>query len=149
MRKITLTICGLLAGFAIAANAQKKDTKGSLYERLGGMPAVRVVVDDLVSRILADGRVNQWFAHAASSPEAAAAYKAKLADFVCQATGGPCKYTGLDMEAAHKGRGITAKAFNAVVENLMATLAKLQVAEKEQKQLISLLAPLKAAVVQR
>jgi len=148
MRTTKWMICGLLAAFAIAANAADTEPK-SLYQRLGGMPAVRAVVDDLVARILDDGRVNRWFAHAASSPETAAAYKAKLADFVCQATGGPCKYTGMDMEAAHKGRGITEEAFGAVVEDLNATLAKLKVPEKEQKQLLGLLGPLKAAVVQK
>ena len=62
----------------------------------------------LVERILADSRVNKWFAHAAASPESIAAYKAKLADFLCQSTQGPCRYAGLDMTAAHKGPGTTA-----------------------------------------
>lgn len=98
-----------------------------LYERLGGMPAIHAVVDDLVTRILADERVNNWFAHAGSSPEMAAAYKAKLADFLCQGTGGPCRYAGADITTAHKGRGITEEAFNAVVEDLGATLDKFHV----------------------
>jgi hemoglobin len=112
------------------------------------MPAIRAVVDDLVARILGDGRVNQWFAHAAD-PERGIEYKAKFADFVCQATGGPCKYAGIDMLTAHKGRGVTAEAFNSVVEDLVATLDKLKVPEKEKQQLLGLLAPLKAAVVQQ
>ena len=120
-----------------------------MYERLGGMPAIRAVVDDLVVRILGDARVSQWFAHAAADPERATAYKARLADFVCQATGGPCKYAGMDMITAHKGRGVTVEAFNSVVEDLAATLDKLKVPEKERQQLLGLLAPLKAAVVQQ
>ena len=120
-----------------------------MYDRLGGMPAIRSVVDDLVMRILGDARVNQWFAHAAADPERAAAYKAKLADFVCQATGGPCKYTGMDMVSAHRGRGVTVEAFNSVVEDLVATLDKLKVPDKEKQQLLGLLAPLKAAIVQQ
>jgi hemoglobin len=82
-------------------------------------------------------------------PRGSNAYKAKLADFVCQATGGPCKYAGTDMVAAHKGRGITAEAFNSVVEDLTATLDKLKVPDKEKQQLLGLLAPLKSAVVQQ
>jgi len=146
MRKITITVCGLLAALTLTANAAD-GPKGTLYERLGGMPAVRAVVDDFVTRILADTRVNHWFAHAASSPETAAAYKTKLADFVCQAAGGPCKYAGKDMAAAHQGRDITPEAFDAVVGDLTATLAKLKVPEAEQKQLLALLGPLKTAVV--
>jgi hemoglobin len=107
------------------------------------------VVDDFVGRVLADQRVNSWFAHAASSPETAAAYKAKLADFICQGTGGPCHYTGVDIVSAHKGRGVTEEAFNAVVEDLKATLDHLHVPQAEQSDLLGILGPMKGAVVQK
>ena len=67
---------------------------------------------------------------------------------MCQATGGPCKYAGLDMDAAHRGHGVTAEAFHAVAGRLVATLAELRVPGKEMSQLLGLLAPLKAVVVQ-
>lgn len=134
-----------IAGFGSAA----AETHASLYDRLGGMPAIHAVVDDLVTRILADTRVNKWFAHAGSSPEMAAAYKAKLADFLCQGTGGPCRYEGADITAAHKGRGITEEAFSAVVEDLVATLDKFHVPEKEKADLLNILGPMKTAVVQQ
>src|SRR5215472_6579340 len=97
----------------IASGLVAEESKVTLYDRLGGMPAIRAVLDNFVARVLADGRVNVWFARLASSPEAAAAYKAKLADLVCQATGGPCRYAGADMTNVHKGRGVTEEAFNA------------------------------------
>ena len=141
----------LAAGLAVAISSALAagETHATLYDRLGGMPAIRAVVDNFVGRILADERVNRWFAHAASSPETAAAYKAKLADFVCQGTGGPCHYTGVDMVSAHKGRGVTEAAFNAVVEDLKATLNELHVPQKEQSDLLSILGPMKPAVVQQ
>jgi len=92
--------------------------------------------------------VNRWFARTVSSPEAKAAYKTKLADFVCQASGGPCKYAGEDMITAHANRRVTAEAFDNVVEDLVATLDKFNVGAREKQQLLSLLAPLKTAVVQ-
>lgn len=140
-----------IATIGVAVCLQAADTKGSatLFQRLGGKPAVDAVVNDFVPRILADSRVNRWFEHAASSPEAAEAYKTKLADFVCQATGGPCQYKGMDMDKAHRGRAITSEAFDAVVEDLVATLNHLKVPAKEQSQLLALLGPLKAAVVQK
>ena len=140
----------LVAGLTLALSSGLAafESHASLYDRLGGMPAIRAVVDDLVGRILADSRVNHWFAHAASSPETAAAYKAKLADFICQGTGGPCRYEGADMVSAHKGRGVTEEAFHAVVEDLKATLDKLHVPQKEQSDLLAILGPMKAAVVQ-
>jgi hemoglobin len=144
--KSTILAAALTAGFASGQTAVK--TQESLYQRLGGMPAIHAVVDDLVGRILADDRINGWFAHAASDPATAAAYKAKLADFLCQGTGGPCKYTGADLVTAHKGRGVTEEAFQAVVEDLVATLEKLKVPNKEKTDLLGLLAPMKPAIVQ-
>jgi hemoglobin len=144
--RVMLLAAGMTAGMTIHGYAGEEHA--SLYDRLGGMPAIRAVVDDFVGRILADGRVNHWFAHAASSPETAAAYKTKLADFICQGTGGPCHYTGTDMISAHKGRGVTEEAFNAVVDDLKATLDRLQVPRKEQSDLLNILAPMKPAIVQ-
>ena len=114
----------LLMALVTVPGLRATEADGSLYERLGGQPAVRAVVSGLVDRILSDSRVNKWFAHAASSPENAAAYKVKLSDFVCQATGGPCKYAGPDMVSAHKGRAVTGEAFDAVVQDLVAVLVE-------------------------
>ena len=147
MKRLGLTIVAAVWAVSGLAAADS-GSSASLYDRLGGMPAIQAVVDKLVGRILADERVNMWFAHAASDPEHAREYKSKLADFICQGTGGPCKYAGADMVAAHKGRGVTEEAFNAVVEDLVATLDELKVPEKEKGQLLGLLAPMKAAIVQ-
>ncbi len=141
---IALATLALAAGL-YAAEVQKK----TLYERLGGQPAVTAVANNLVDTILADSRVNQWFAHAAASPENAAAYKAKLADFICQATQGPCVYKGLDMTAAHKGRHVTSEAFDAVVDDLVKVLDNLKVPAKEKGDVLALLAPLKSVIVQK
>jgi hemoglobin len=124
------------------------DTR-SLYERLGGKPAIQAVASDLVDRILADPRVNKWFTHAAASVENTNSYKANLADFLCRSTGGPCQYTGPDMVAAHKGRGVTNEAFNAVAEDLVATLDKFKVPEKEKSEVLKLVGGLKPAIVQK
>jgi hemoglobin len=66
------------------------------------------------------------FKHAAASPEHTAAYKAKLAEFLCQSTLGPCHYAGLDMSTAHHGRAVTSAAFDAVVQDLVAVLDQLK-----------------------
>ena len=129
--------------FAQTAPAQK-----SLYERLGGQPAVQAVASGLVDRILADNRVNKWFTHAASSPENTRAYKATLTAFICKSVGGPCNYTGLDMVAAHKGRGVTSEAFNAVAEDLSAVLDQLKVPAKEKGEVMTLVGSLKPSIVQ-
>src|SRR5262245_33962392 len=136
-----------VAAFGLVSAGRAADVEKPLYERLGGKPAIQAVAGDLVDRILRDGRVNKWFAHAASTPANTALYKAKLSDFLCQSLGGPCKYTGLDMVAAHKGRGVTSEAFDAVVEDLVASLNQFKVAAKEQSDLLKILGGLKPAIV--
>jgi hemoglobin len=141
-------VCLGLLALTQASAVWAADTK-TLYERLGGQPAIQAVASGLVDTILADSRVNKWFAHAAGSPANTAAYKAKLSDFLCQSTQGPCKYTGANMTAAHKGRGVTNEAFDAVVDDLVAVLAKLKVPEKEKAEVLALLGPLKTVIVQK
>jgi hemoglobin len=139
--------CAFALVFCLIGVPLSADTP-TLYDRLGGKPAVTAVASGLVDRILQDSRVNGWFVHAAASSENAAAYKAKLSDFVCQATGGPCKYSGMDMVTAHRGRKVTSAAFDAVVEDLIAVLDKLGVKSAEKNELLALLAPLKSSIVQ-
>src|SRR6185312_2779171 len=109
----------LLAAAGSAPVAHAAEAQKSLYERIGGQPAVQAVANGLVDRILKDDRVNHWFTHASASPENTAAYKTKLASFLCVGLGGPCKYTGRDMISAHAGRGVTNEAFGAVAEDLV------------------------------
>jgi len=131
-----------------SAVAQTATAEKSLYERLGGQPAIQAVASGLVDRILADKRVNMWFAHAASTPENTKAYKTTLTAFICKAVGGPCVYSGADMVAAHKGRGVTNEAFNAVAEDLSAQLDQLKVPAKEKKEVMDLVGSLRSSIVQ-
>jgi hemoglobin len=137
----------LAAVALVGASFPAPAAEAPLYERLGGMPAIRAVVGGLLDHILKDDRVNEWFGWA-GNPQAAAAYKAGLADFVCQATGGPCKYRGPDLKSVHSGMGITKEAFDSVVEDLTATLDELHVPAAEKNDLLGLLAPLQAQIVE-
>jgi hemoglobin len=76
-------------------------------------------------------------------------FKAKLVDQICEASGGPCKYTGKDMKTAHAGMGITDADFNALVEDLVATLDKFKVPAKEKSELLAVLGPMKKDIVTR
>lgn len=145
----TASILGVLLAVSLPAAEPAATKTKTLYERLGGQPAIQAVANNLVDRILVDNRVNAWFKHAAVSPENTAAYKAKLAEFLCQSTEGPCHYTGLNMSAAHHGRAVTAAAFDAVVEDLVAVLDQLKVPANEKNDVLAMLAPLKSVIVQK
>jgi len=97
--------------------------------------------------VAADSRINGFFKATASDPTRLAAFKGKLVDQVCQATGGPCTYTGKDMKTAHAGMKITSAHFDALVEDLAATLKAFNVAQADQDALLGALAPMKVDIV--
>lgn len=115
-----------------------------LYDRLGGKPAITAVVDDFVGRVAADTRINGKFANA-NIPR----LKTMLVDQICQASGGPCTYTGRDMKSAHAGMGISSGDFEALVGDLVATLNKFKVPEREKNELLGALGPMKKDIVEK
>jgi hemoglobin len=116
---------------------------GTLSERLGGKDAISAVVDDFAQNVLGDERINKKFAK--SDP---GRLLANLKDFVCSATGGPCRYTGLNMKESHKNMGTTAGEFNALVEDLIKTLNKFNVPAAEQQELLNAMAGLRGDIVE-
>jgi hemoglobin len=141
LRRFALPVV-LVAGLLLAACQNMGMQQKSLYDRLGGKDAITAVVDDFVANVAADKRINGFFAKA-DIPR----LKRNLVDQICQATGGPCTYTGKDMKTAHKGMGITDADFNALVEDLQKSLNKFKVPEKEQGELLGALASLKPQIV--
>ena len=133
---IALVACGLSSTGALAQR--------SLYDRLGGQPAITAVVDDFVANVAADHRINRFFAKANIGR-----LKARLVEQICQGTGGPCTYTGGDMRSVHAGMGIQAKHFNALVEDLGKSLNKFKVPAREQRELVAILGPMKRDIVTR
>ncbi|MGH7227833.1 MAG: group I truncated hemoglobin [Nitrospiraceae bacterium] len=126
------------------SSSGKMMTEKSLYDRLGGKPAITAAVDDFVGRVAADTRINGKFA-TANIPR----LKTMLVDQICQASGGPCTYTGRDMKSVHAGMGIRADEFDALVGDLVATLKKFKVGEREKNQLLSVLGPMKKDIVEK
>ena len=139
-----------LAGLLLAAAGctydggmtQKSAMTPTLYERLGGKGAITAVVEDFVGRVAADKRINGKFA-LANIPR----LKMLLVEQICAASGGPCTYTGRDMKTAHAGMGITGPQFDALVEDLIATLDKFKVPAPEKNELLSVLGPMKSDIV--
>jgi hemoglobin len=115
----------------------------SLYERLGGLDAITAVVDSFAAGCADDDRINQKFART-DIPR----LKRMLVDQVCEATGGPCTYTGRGMLETHDGMGVTAGEFDALVEDLVATLDEFDVPKAEQDELLGLLGPMRGDIVE-
>jgi hemoglobin len=142
LRRLAFPAVFLAALLLAACQDMGMAPQKSLYERLGGKEAITAVVDDFVANVAADKRINGFFAKA-DIPR----LKRNLVDQICQATGGPCTYTGKDMRTAHKGMGITDADFNALVEDLKKSLDKFKVPAKEQGELLGALGSMKPQIV--
>lgn len=134
-----------------AAQAKKAEHKAkapaaekSLYDRLGKKKAITAVVKDFLANVLADAKIKSFFAHADAKK-----LEKNLIDQICQATGGPCKYTGKDMKTAHKGMGVSTADFNALVGDLVKALDKNKVPEKEKNELLGALGGMKGDIVEK
>src|SRR5882672_4359224 len=141
MTKLATLACVVIAcgGQPGAPTSPKPNVKAApgpeLYDRLGVQRAIVAVIDDFIGRVAADPRIKIRFSNT-DIPK----LKLLLVEFVCLATGGPCKYTGLDME-------LVDEEFDALVEDLAATLDKLGVPAKEKGELLGALGPLKPSIV--
>ncbi|NVI97246.1 group 1 truncated hemoglobin [Myxococcus sp. AM009] len=98
----------------------------SVYEQLGGEPAMAAAVEVFYRKVLADEHISHFFEDVDMERQAA-----KQKAFLTMVTGGPVHYSGRDMRAGHAPlvkRGLNDSHFDAVAGHLKATLEELGVA---------------------
>jgi hemoglobin len=108
----------------------------TLYERLGGEPAVNMAVDIFYRKVIADARINYFFFGVSISEQAA-----KQKAFLSMAFGGPHEYTGRDMRRSHAklvGMGMNDRHFDIVLDHLRSTLNELEVPESLIQEVIDI-----------
>jgi hemoglobin len=163
MRKLVLSVVALAALVVAGCDSMNKDASASstdatamknmsLYDRLGGQPAVTKVVDSFVARAAPDPNVNftrkgipgaEWD----PTPENVAHLKQGLVDFITVATGGPNNYKGKSMKEAHKNMQITDAQFNAIAGDLKAALDDNKVPANLQKELLDIVGTTRKDIV--
>lgn len=142
LNRVLTPLAALALLYGCASNMQMQKPSASLYDRLGGKPAITAVVDGFVGNVAADKRINGFFART-DIPR----LKRLLVEQICAGTGGPCTYTGRDMKTSHAGMGVSDAHFNALVEDLIKTLDKFKVPQREKDELLGILGPMKGDIV--
>jgi hemoglobin len=135
---------GLMLGGVGAITQSAQAASDKYYQEFGGQPGIKQVIDDFVSTVAADPRINGYFAHAHI-----AHLKYELGQQFCALLNGPCTYTGKDMDSAHKGMNITESAFNALDEDLNTAMDKNNIPIGAQNYLTGKLAPMEQPIVTR
>lgn len=120
----------------------------SLYDRLGGVYAIAVVVDDFIDRIMVDPRLNANprvdEAHHRVSPQG---FKYYVTEMLCWAAGGPQTYSGRSMVESHRALRITADEWDAFMDDLDQTLTRFAVPEPERGEVVAIVESTKSDIV--
>jgi hemoglobin len=153
MKKLTSLFYFVLMSFAavspafLATPPLMAQSQPTLYQRLGGYDAIAAVTDDFITHLATDPQLGRFFT--GLSNDSKLRVRQHVVDFLCVATGGPCKYTGRDMKTAHTGLNISEADWNTSVKYLVGTLDKFKVPEKEKSDVLTAIGGLKGDIVGR
>lgn len=122
----------------------KPKAPATLYERIGGQPAIDAAVELFYKKVLADERVNHFFEDVNMKKQ-----RAKQKAFLAAALGGPVPWKGKDMRKAHANLDLRESDFNAIAEHLHATLAELKVDERLINEVMTVVGSVKDQVLNK
>ncbi len=130
------------------AREEEKAVGPSLYERLGGLAPISVVVNDFIDVLVPDAVLNQNPAIDAARKRVPSPYlKYHVTAMVCQVTGGPCQYHGRGMKESHAHMNITEGEWDRMVTLFKGVLTKHKVPAKETQELLEIVGSTKADIV--
>ncbi|WP_308367688.1 MULTISPECIES: group 1 truncated hemoglobin [unclassified Microbulbifer] len=145
-----LTLVTVLTSAMANAQSTSESESRTLYQRLGGLMPISVVVSDLIDVLVTDPEINRNPAVDAARKRVPAPYlKFQVTAQVCQVTGGPCKYTGRSMKEAHAHLNITEGEWQRMVTLLKQVLAKHKVPAQESRELLDIVNSTKPDIVTR
>jgi hemoglobin len=140
-RRRLVRLVAVSALLLISAGARADKT---LYEAMGGEPALRSAVEHFADLVQTDDRINFTFAEADMSK-----FKKLIFEQLCNLSGGPCRYTGRDMRTSHAKLNINNAEFNSLAEDLYMALDRAGIPYRLQNKLMALLAPMQHDIVTR
>jgi len=114
----------------------------SIYDRIGGTPALTVVVSDFYRHVLADDALKGKFEGVDLER-----LERRQVEFFAAALGGPDPYTGASMKDVHRHLGITAGQFGLVAGHLTAALLAAGVPQATTDEIIGAIAGLADDIV--
>lgn len=148
-----VVMAGILLACLWTATSECADQKAtatapSLYDRVGGINNIAVLIDDVIERSYVDPvlHANPKIAEAHKRfPKAV--YKFNATALACQVMGGPQKYTGRTLKEAHQHLKINEKEWDALKAIFRESMNSYKVPEKEQAEIIGIIESTKGDVV--
>jgi hemoglobin len=142
-----MAFAAVVPTYAADPQAAPMPSQKSLYQRLGGYDALAAVTDDFITHLATDPQLGRFFT--GLSADSKVRVRQHVIDFLCVATGGPCKYTGRDMKTSHTGLNISEEDWSTSVKYLVDTLDKFKVPEKEKGEVLGAILSFRGDIVGR
>ena len=123
-------------------------TEQSLYERIGGVNAIALVVDRFSDEVVKNPKLNvnpalkEW-----NATGQLPGLKFMRTLWICKAAGGPFQYTGKDMHEAHENLHLTSEEFDEVGAEIGKALDHFKVPEREKQEVLAAIVARKSEVV--
>jgi len=119
----------------------------SLYERLGGVEGISSIVDDIIDAHMTNPGIKARYLPLKDDEKHFAEVRGHLINFLAAGSGGPQEYKGMDMVTAHRGMNISQGEYMDVVDDIMSALAKNNIDEQSQKDVLAIAYSLKSQMV--
>ena len=143
-------IVPIAIGIVSLATGGAADAQTSLYDRLGGLKGITVVVDDFIDSLVVNETLNQNPAINAGRKSSPAPYlKFQVSQLVCEVAGGPCKYTAAGMKPSHAHLNISENEWTVMAAIFKKSLDKFKVPAAEQNALFEIVGKTKSDIVVR
>lgn len=137
-------VAAVISVLVLGACAGGEFKRPSLYQRLGGKGGLVVIVDAWLARAAADSVTAPYFKAGDGDR-----IRPLLVDQLCELAGGPCRYAGRDMKAAHAGLRVDRQAYEAMLGSLERALDEVRVPAADKDALLKQLAPLRKDIITR
>ena len=144
-----LVLTLLLSTNMIVAQESVNIAPKSLFERLGGVEGITLIVDDVIEAHMNNPEIKEIFIPYKEQPERLASIRQHTIDFFSAGSGGPIEYKGRDMPSTHKGMDISAHQYMCVMDDILSVLDEHEIDEESRKDVLSILWSLKDTIMHK
>ncbi len=123
------------------------DIQISLFERLGGIKGISMIVDDVIDAHMKNPLIKARFIPYKEQPERMSVIRKHTIDFFSAGSGGPVQYTGRDMPGTHRGMNINATEYMCVIDDILQVLKQHNIDEQSRNEVLAILWSLKEMIM--
>lgn len=146
-----LIFLGTIILFSAGMTAQNSNNIAprSLFERLGGVEGITMIVDDVIEEHMNNPDIKEIFIPYKEQPDRLASIRQHTIDFFSAGSGGRVEYKGRDMTATHKDMNINAHQYMCVMDDIMIVLDEHGIDEESKKDVLAILWSLKNSIMHK